>query len=100
MLSTAGEVSESLMITNSSQPTTVDVFALGMCTLTVVAVGGGGDGSNGGGGSGFVEWRQLNLVDENMTLTVKVGGAGETTSVGHLIKFIYGKHGTGKVRQA
>jgi len=96
MLSTAGEVSESLMITNSSQPTTVDVFALGMCTLTVVAVGGGGDGSNGGGGSGFVEWRQLNLVDENMTLTVKVGGAGENTSVRHLIKFIYDKHGTGK----
>ena len=85
------------MITNSTQQTTIEAIALGICTLTVVAVGGGGRGDpyGGGGGSGFVEWLQLNLTAESMTLNVTVGGAGETTTFGDLITATSGLSGSG-----
>ena len=83
-----GEVSDKVMLANTSQETTVEVFAFGNCTLLIVGVGGGGkggkggaDGYGGGGGSGYVEWHYLSLFDESMTLNVHVGGPGGATTV-------------------
>ena len=95
-----GEVSDKVMLTDTSQETTVEVLALGTCSLLVVGVGGGGKAFGGAGGSGFVEWHQLNLSSESMTLNVKVGGPGGyggvgDTTVGDVLTAAQGEDGRG-----
>ena len=60
---------------NKTGLTIVNIFALGNCELTVVAVGGGAWASLGGGGSGYVNHTTTTVSSSQ--LVVRVGGPYE-----------------------
>ena len=74
------------IITNTASSTTVTVAGLN-CSVSILAVGGGGGGGfggdtyGGGGGSGQVNWREIVLTPNNMSLVISVGDGGEATVV-------------------
>jgi len=63
-----GEQVSSIVVTNTSLPTTFDTIALGICEMSVLVVGGGGAGDNGGGGSGELVWARWNVTGSSVVV--------------------------------